>query len=51
MTPGQYRALVLVLIILGIEVLSNPAVKTVVGGWLSFWNKVPTGRIGQQGGP
>lgn len=50
MTSGQYRALVLIIAILLIEVLSNPAVKAVVGGWMSFVNKAPTGRLGQSGG-
>lgn len=38
MTSGQYRALILVLVILGVEVLTNPAVKTVLGGWISLAN-------------
>ncbi len=42
MTSGQYRALVLLLVILGIEILVNPVVRALLGGWLSYGNKIRT---------
>ena len=41
MTSGQYRALILILVILGVEVITNPVVSTVVGGWLKFAQNTP----------
>lgn len=41
MASGQYRVLILLLVILGIEMVSNPAVKAVVGGWLTFARNTP----------